>query len=430
MQEYCTLEPVSRKLTLTEPQRIAGVESDEYARGLKFKFPKIVDEIDLTQMQLRINFMNSRQEKGQYLITDVKPSDTDADFITFSWPFSRLVTKYRGLTKFVVCAIKTDPDGTITAEWNTALAQLRVFEGLEVDEPAVTPEEKDIISQLIAICQAAVVDSEASAQEAQDAADESAASAQRAKEEADKVLKYGPTIGPNGNWFIGGVDTGKPSQGETPEIGASGNWFIGGTDTGLPSRGVTPDLQMGTVTTLPAGSEATVSITGTPEEPLLNLGLPQGKDGAGGGTEEWEEIGSIPLSPDTASYELGSVDEWRKIRLMIFRDGFSSSLKGYIALQVQPRVSVFLGQSAYTIREIIVEVNNLYQFGGSYFATNNAQTGSSTETKMYTIKGNGFPVQNNNYVYKPGDKYALTALKPAECFDGTETTKLFGVRRK
>lgn len=71
-----------------------------------------------------------------------------------------------------------------------------------------------------------------------------------------------PTIGANGNWYLGTTDTGKPSRGEkgdpgapgkdgadgkqgaagtdgiTPHIGENGNWYIGNTDTGKPSRGV------------------------------------------------------------------------------------------------------------------------------------------------------------------------------------------------
>ena len=55
-----------------------------------------------------------------------------------------------------------------------------------------------------------------------------------------------PTIGSNGNWYLGGTDTGKPSRGATgapgkdgvtPHIGDNGNWFLGTTDTGKPSRG-------------------------------------------------------------------------------------------------------------------------------------------------------------------------------------------------
>ena len=120
-----------------------------------------------------------------------------------------------------------------------------------------------------------------------------------------------PTIGENGNWYLGSTDTGKPSRGAggtpgaagasgkdgspgadgkdgiTPAIGENGNWYLGNTDTGKPSRGengAVPDIQIGTVTTLPAGSDATASMGGTAENPLLNLGIPKGADGQGGGS--------------------------------------------------------------------------------------------------------------------------------------------------
>lgn len=42
--------------------------------------------------------------------------------------------------------------------------------------------------------------------------------------------------------------------------------------------GATPDLQIGIVTTLPAGSAATAAFRGTAEMPVLDLGLPKGAD--------------------------------------------------------------------------------------------------------------------------------------------------------
>lgn len=50
------------------------------------------------------------------------------------------------------------------------------------------------------------------------------------------------TIGHNGNWFVDGVDTGKPSKGPagdkpTITIGGNGNWFIDGVDTGIKAQG-------------------------------------------------------------------------------------------------------------------------------------------------------------------------------------------------
>ena len=43
--------------------------------------------------------------------------------------------------------------------------------------------------------------------------------------------------------------------------------------------GVTPDFSIGSVQTLPAGSDATASVTGTAANPVLNLGIPQGAKG-------------------------------------------------------------------------------------------------------------------------------------------------------
>ena len=49
-----------------------------------------------------------------------------------------------------------------------------------------------------------------------------------------------PTIGENGNWFIGDTDTGvkaNGADGKTPHIGENGNWWIGDTDTGISAQG-------------------------------------------------------------------------------------------------------------------------------------------------------------------------------------------------
>jgi len=61
-----------------------------------------------------------------------------------------------------------------------------------------------------------------------------------------------PYIGENGNWWVDGEDTGKPSRGEKGEetiviIGENGNWFIDGVDTGKPSRGDKGDTPLITI---------------------------------------------------------------------------------------------------------------------------------------------------------------------------------------
>lgn len=73
-------------------------------------------------------------------------------------------------------------------------------------------------------------------------------------------------------------------------------WYNWKGDNG--DTGATPNLQIGTVTTLESGSNATASITGTTENPVLNLGIPKGDKGdtgasgtgTGGDTETWEKV--------------------------------------------------------------------------------------------------------------------------------------------
>ena len=90
-------------------------------------------------------------------------------------------------------------------------------------------------------------------------------------------------MGDNGNWFVGSDDTGKPSRGEKGEPGSPG----AKGDKGDP--GATPNLTIGSVTTLEAGQNATASMGGTAESPVLNLGIPRGAKGepgeGGGGTD-------------------------------------------------------------------------------------------------------------------------------------------------
>ena len=124
-----------------------------------------------------------------------------------------------------------------------------------------------------------------------------------------------PYVGDNGNWFVGSDDTGKPSRGakgdkgekgdkgDTGAQGIQGEQGIQGVqgekgDKGDP--GATPNLTIGTVTTLNAGQNATASMGGTAESPVLNLGIPRGakgepgQGGGGGGTYYVELDGNYP----------------------------------------------------------------------------------------------------------------------------------------
>ena len=143
----CIIDPETRTISIPYTYQLLGVESDEKVERIEFQCPKIVgDNIDLSQLQVRINYQNASSQKDQYIVDDVS---ADGDNITFSWLLSIKVTQYRGTVQFIVCAVKVNDDATITNEWNTTLAQAQVLQGLEVDTPEPTEEQSDVIAQLM-----------------------------------------------------------------------------------------------------------------------------------------------------------------------------------------------------------------------------------------------------------------------------------------
>lgn len=164
---YCVINQETRTIEMPDKYSLLGVESDEKAERIWFQCPKIVgDNIDLSQLQIRVNYQNANSQKDQYIVTDVQ---VEGDNIVFSWLLSRKVTAYRGNVSFIVCAVKVSGE-TIQNEWNTTLATAQVLEGLEVDTPEPTEEQSDVIAQLLQI----VKDTSDSAVEAVQAAEQEA----------------------------------------------------------------------------------------------------------------------------------------------------------------------------------------------------------------------------------------------------------------
>lgn len=251
----CVIDPETRTIAVPPEYQLFGVENDKRVERLYFQCPKIVgDNQDLSQeYQLFMNYQNANGDPDAYHIDDM---EIDGDNITFSWLLEENVTKYRGNIQFAFGAIipgdeAEDPDKN---RWNTTInTDCTCLVGLKSTQQ-VAESNPDALVQIWA------------------AIDE---------------LKAGGG---------GGGTPGK--DGREIEIQNSGTaiqWRYAGDEswtdlvqlseiTGPKGNpGPTPNIQIGTVQTLEPGQPATASITGTPENPLLNLGIPKGETGSGEG---------------------------------------------------------------------------------------------------------------------------------------------------
>ena len=243
----CVIDAQSRTITVPEQYKLFGVENDKRVERVYFQCPKIVgDNQDLSHdYQLFINYENANGDPDAYRIDDM---EVDGDNITFSWLLEENVTKYRGNIQFAFGAIKPgdeaeDPDKN---RWNTTInADCTCLVGLKCTQQ-VAESNPDALAQIWA---------------AIDELKAGGGSGTPGKDGREiEIQNNGTAI----QWRYAGDDdwtdlvqlsdiTGaKGDSGEngiTPTIGENGNWYLGETHTGKPSRGTQGDAGVG----IPAG---------------------------------------------------------------------------------------------------------------------------------------------------------------------------------
>lgn len=147
-EDICVIDSDLRIIDIPEQFKVLGVENDKDVKVMQFRMPKVYKGTDLSAFNISVNYQNARGTKDRYVVTDKKVS---GDQIEFSWTVGKTATVYRGDTRFIVCMRLIGSDGVIQKEFNTTLATMTVLEGLEVDNPVIEQEEKDIIAQLLQI---------------------------------------------------------------------------------------------------------------------------------------------------------------------------------------------------------------------------------------------------------------------------------------
>lgn len=139
-----TIDNDLRKINIPAAIKNLGVESDDDVLTLAFRMPRYYGAVDLSEFEIRVNYMNAAGVGDVYVVTD-KYAETDA--VTFSWLVGRTATANRGTVKFIVC-LKLFADGIVVKEYNTTVAALPVLEGLETAD-AVVQQYPDVLEQIL-----------------------------------------------------------------------------------------------------------------------------------------------------------------------------------------------------------------------------------------------------------------------------------------
>lgn len=330
-ETFCTIDPETRTISVPPECQLLGAEGDKLVERIPFRCPKIIgDNKDLSKdFVLFINYQNANGDPDAYKVEDMQ---VDGEDITFSWLLGEKVTAYKGNIQISFAAIipgdtSEDPDKN---RWNTTInSDCTCLDGLECTQQ-VADSNPDALAQIWAAINDLIANGGTSGKDGREVELQNSGTAiqwlyvgdeewkdlvllsditgpQGPKGDPGEPGQKGdpgergtdgvtPTIGENGNWYLGEEDTGKPSRGETGSKGDTG-------EKGEPGQaGVTPNIKIGEVTTLEPGEPATASITGTSEDPLLNLGIPKGEPGEGGGIQNYI-LETVNTNAETLLYQ-------------------------------------------------------------------------------------------------------------------------------
>lgn len=136
----CTVDALTRVITIPEEYQIAGVMADNCTKRIYFKIPRYSQDVDLSTFDIFINYMNANGESDKYICEDKVIDDI---YITFSWNVGEFATKYKGDIRFIICLINGAGE-----HWNTTLATIKVLEGLETTH-AIIDADPDIFEYIL-----------------------------------------------------------------------------------------------------------------------------------------------------------------------------------------------------------------------------------------------------------------------------------------
>ena len=129
-----------------ELQRIA-VQYDHDVETVTFDCPRYWDDLDMSKLNIYINYMRKDRYIGCYKATDIAVDGANSNIMHFNWKISRNVSEVVGELKFLVCIKKSDAEGYEVNHWNSELnTEMHISQGLEAEE-SVFDAYPDIISQ-------------------------------------------------------------------------------------------------------------------------------------------------------------------------------------------------------------------------------------------------------------------------------------------
>ena len=223
--------------------------------------------------------------------------------------------------------------------------------------------------------------------------------------------------GPQGSIGLQGPQGEPGEKGEKGDTGAQGPEGPQGATGPQGEPGDAATISVGTVTTLPAGSNATVTNAGTAQEAIFNFGIPRGEDGNDGG---------VDLTPYRTAADQDIIDQG-KAPLNHNHNGVYQPVGNYLTTETDPTVPTWAKQASkptYTASEIGAAAAN-HNHDAAYTPISHSDNGDIHVTATQKADWDGKAAGNHNHdnVYQPLGDYLTTESDPTVPAWAKQTSK-------
>lgn len=136
-----------RVISVDERGVVAGVVGDKNVNRINFHMPRYYNGFDMSTFETRVNYINPAGVANFYHVGDMT---IEGDLLYFTWLLESDVTAYVGNVSFVIMMTKTDGDIITQRLYTTINDNMRVLEGIQVDDSITVEEQRDILAAMTA----------------------------------------------------------------------------------------------------------------------------------------------------------------------------------------------------------------------------------------------------------------------------------------
>ena len=125
----------NRVIDIPDELKKIAVQYDHNVETVTFDCPRYWDGHDLSLMKIYINYMRADDEVNSALCENIRVNEIDESIMHFDWTIDGFLTAIKGPITFLVCAKKTNEDGSETRHWNSELStrEMYISPGLEAE---------------------------------------------------------------------------------------------------------------------------------------------------------------------------------------------------------------------------------------------------------------------------------------------------------